>query len=209
MTDAMPDDGKPLRGLYLITPDDTDLARLSSRVAAVLPYAACLQYRNKRATPDERLAQASAMRELCSAAGVPLVVNDDPALASAVGADGVHLGEHDCAIAAARALLGQASLVGVSCYDRFEHAVAALAQGADYLAFGAFFPSPTKPAARRADLALLRRARALGAPLVAIGGITPDNARSVVGAGADMVAVISGVFDAPAPVAAPEGVAAG
>lgn len=206
MTDAMRFEAHPktdrLRGLYLVTPDEPDDARLLIRIAEVLPYAACLQYRNKNAGPDQRLAQASALRELCSSAGVPLIVNDDPALASAVGADGVHLGEHDGAIAAARALLGNDALIGVSCYDRIEPAVAALAQGADYLAFGAFFPSPTKPAARRADIGLLARARALGRPLVAIGGITPDNARSVIGAGADMIAVISGVFDAPDPTTA-------
>jgi thiamine-phosphate pyrophosphorylase len=212
MTDAIPLEAHPaadrLHGLYLVTPDDVDDARLSRRIAEVLPYAVCLQYRNKTAGPGQRLVQAGAMQALCSAAGVPLIVNDDPALASAVGADGVHLGEHDGAIAAARALLGSEALIGVSCYDRIEPAVAALAQGADYLAFGAFFPSPTKPAARRAGIELLARARTLGRPLVAIGGITPDNARSVIGAGADMIAVISGVFDAPDPAAAARAYAA-
>jgi thiamine-phosphate pyrophosphorylase len=212
VTDAMRAEAHPkssgLRGLYLVTPNESDDARMARRIAAVLPYAACLQYRNKHAGPGQRLEQASILRELCSDARVPLIVNDDPELASSVGADGVHLGEHDGAIAAARALLGHDALIGVSCYDRIELALAALAQGADYLAFGAFFPSPTKPVARRAGIELLERARALGRPLVAIGGITPDNARSVIAAGADMVAVISGVFDAPDPIAAARAYAA-
>jgi thiamine-phosphate pyrophosphorylase len=193
---------KALRGLYLITPDEADDARLLTRVDRVLPLAACLQYRNKTVSPPQRLAQASALRTLCTGAGVPLIVNDDPALAAAVGADGVHLGEHDGAVAAARALLGGDACIGVSCYADLERAQIASEQGADYLAFGAFFSSPTKPGARRAQLDLLRGARAFGLPLVAIGGITPDNAPAVIAAGADLIAVISGVFDAPNPVSA-------
>jgi thiamine-phosphate pyrophosphorylase len=201
-----PGDGgkRPLlaRGLYLITPDDTDSARLFARVRPLLPQAACLQYRNKRADAALRRQQAGGLRGLCSAAGVPLIVNDDPALAMAVGADGVHLGEHDGAIATARALLGCEAIIGVSCYDDAALARDAAAQGADYIAFGAFFPSPTKPNARRAGIGLLREAQGLGLPCVAIGGITPDNARALIDAGADLLAVVSGVFDAADPIAA-------
>ncbi|WP_147653203.1 thiamine phosphate synthase [Vulcaniibacterium gelatinicum] len=190
------------RGLYLITPDEPDTERLRRRVAAVLPFASCLQYRNKTADAALRRAQAAMLRALCTAAGVPLIVNDDPALAAEAGADGVHLGEHDAGVAAARARLGAEALIGVSCYDDPARAEAAAAAGADYLAFGAFFPSPTKPHARRATPALLHAAARLGLPRVAIGGITPDNARALVAAGADLVAVISGVFEAADPVAA-------
>jgi thiamine-phosphate pyrophosphorylase len=197
-----------LRGLYLITPDEPDDGRLLARVAPVLGHAACLQYRNKQASPGQRLRQVDSLRTLCTDAGVPLIVNDDAALAASTGADGVHLGEHDGAVAAARALLGNAAIIGVSCYDDLRLALDAAAEGADYLAFGAFFDSPTKPHARRAAIDLLQRARVTGLPLVAIGGISPDNARAVVAAGADMIAAISGVFDAPDPVAAARAYAA-
>jgi thiamine-phosphate pyrophosphorylase len=197
-----------LRGLYLITPDEPDDGRLLARVAPVLAHAACLQYRNKRASAQQRLRQVDALRVLCTQAGVPLIVNDDAALAAATGADGVHLGEHDGAIATARALLGNDAIIGVSCYDDIRLGLDAAAEGADYLAFGAFFVSPTKPAARRAPMDLLQRARVASLPLVAIGGISPDNAGAVIAAGADMVAVISGVFDAPDPVAAARAYAA-
>jgi thiamine-phosphate pyrophosphorylase len=190
------------RGLYLVTPDDMDSARLFARVQPLVPHAACLQYRNKRADAALRRQQADGLRTLCSDAGVPLIVNDDPALAMAVGADGVHLGEHDGAVATARALLGGDAIIGMSCYDDAALARDAAAQGADYLAFGAFFPSPTKPHARRAGIELLSGARHLGLPRVAIGGITPDNARALIAAGADLLAVVSGVFDAPDPLAA-------
>jgi len=192
----------PGRGLYLVTPDEPDGDHLLARVAPLLAEAACLQYRNKSAGPEVRLQQARALRALCAQAGVPLIINDDIALAAAVDADGVHLGEHDAAIDAARERLGPAAIIGVSCYDDPTRARHAAAAGADYLAFGAFFPSPTKPNARRATPELLRQAAMFGLPRVAIGGITPENAAIVVAAGADLVAVISGVFDAPDPVAA-------
>ena len=133
---------------------------------------------------------------------MPLIINDDAALAVATGADGVHLGEHDGAFATARALLGVGAIIGVSCYDDAVRARNAVALGADYVAFGAFFPSPTKPRARRAPIDLLRGSRAPGLLQVAIGGITPDNAPALIAAGADLVAVISGVFDSPDPLAA-------
>lgn len=190
------------RGLYLITPDDADTARLLQRVQPLLPFASCLQYRNKAASPALRREQAAGLLPLCDAADVPLVINDDVGIAAAIGADGAHLGEHDGAIASARLLLGPGAIIGASCYDDAARATRAAAQGASYVAFGAFFPSPTKPQARRASLDLLRGAAELGLPRVAIGGITLDNARPLVAAGADLLAVISGVFDAPDPVQA-------
>ena len=190
------------RGLYLVTPDEPDGDHLLARVAPLLAEASCLQYRNKAADADVRLRQARALRTLCAMSGVPLIINDDVELAAAVGADGVHLGEHDAAIGDARMRLGAAAIIGVSCYDDLARARHAAAAGADYLAFGACFASPTKPNARRATPELLRQAAVLGLPRVAIGGITPENAALVVAAGADLVAVISGVFDAPDPVAA-------
>ena len=208
MTNPGPRRGRssmPARGLYLITPDgEPDLALLR----ALLPFAACLQYRNKRADAATRTAQATALQACCVAAGVPLIVNDDVRLAAAIGAAGVHLGEHDGDLAAARALLGEAAILGASCYDDLARARAAAAAGADYVAFGAFYASPTKPNARRAAPELLRQAQALGLPRVAIGGITPENAAPLVAAGADLVAVIGGVFDAPDPLAAARACAA-
>ena len=190
------------RGLYLITPDARDPSRLLERVLPLLPFAACLQLRAK-SMDDSLLRDAGArLREACADARVPFIVNDDARLAQELAADGVHLGEHDGGIAGARALLGEDAIIGVSCYDDLERARTLTAQGADYLAFGAFFPSPTKPHARRASLDLLRDSAVFGLPRVAIGGITPDNAGPLVAAGADLLAVISGVFDAPDPIKA-------
>lgn len=198
---AMP---SPLRrGLYAITPDEPSTERLLARVEPVLAAgAACLQYRNKTAGGALRHEHATALRALCQRHAVPLIINDDVELALAIGADGVHLGIEDGDLRTARERLGAQAIIGASCYDSFERASDAIAQGASYVAFGAFHPSPTKPHARRADLSLLSRSAALGAPRVAIGGITPVNARELVAAGADLVAVISGVFDARDPAAA-------
>ena len=190
------------RGLYLITPDEPDPARLRERIVPLLPFAACLQLRCKSMPVDDLREAASLLREACLDARVPFIVNDDARLAREVDADGVHLGEHDVGIAEARALLGDGAIIGVSCYDDMQRARDAAAAGADYIAFGAFFPSSTKPNARRASTDLLRDGASLGLPRVAIGGITPDNARRLVDAGADLIAVISGVFDAADPVAA-------
>lgn len=198
----------PGKGLYLLTPDEADTALLVERVAAVLPHAALLQYRNKDADAALRREQALALLPLCRAHGVPLLINDDWQLAAGIGADGAHLGEHDGALQAARAALGPDAILGASCYDSLDRAADAARAGASYLAFGAFFPSSTKPSARRASMTLLRDAARFGLPLVAIGGITRDNTPRLVEAGADYVAVISGVFDAPDPVAAARGYAA-
>jgi thiamine-phosphate pyrophosphorylase len=188
-----------LRGLYAITPDSADSERLLQRVPAVLQAGpAALQYRNKLAGAAQRRAEARALAGMCRRHGVPLIVNDDVDLALEVDAAGVHLGRDDGTLPAARARLG-AKLLGASCYDSLAQARAAVAQGADYVAFGSVFPSPTKPAAVRAPLALFGAARALGVPLVGIGGITLENAPALIAAGADCVAVISALFDAPDP----------
>jgi thiamine-phosphate pyrophosphorylase len=184
-----------LAGLYALTPGLDDTALLLAKVTAALAGgAAAVQYRHKAADAALRRMQASALARVHAARGALFLVNDDPLLAAAVGADGVHLGEDDPSIGAARELLGPDRLVGVSCYDDFERARAAVAAGADYVAFGSFFPSATKPAARCADVALLARARELDVPVVAIGGIDAGNARTLVDAGADALAVISDVF---------------
>lgn len=191
-----------MSGLYLITPDETDTERLIARVGAVIDQAVLLQYRNKIDSPQRKYEQAQALSLLCRQRGVPLIINDDLELALACGAAGAHLGRDDGDPREARSRLGANAIVGVSCYDEIARARAAAAAGASYVAFGAFFPSSSKPDARRAAPALLRESAALGLPRVAIGGITPDNARSLIEAGAELVAVISGVFDAPDPVAA-------
>ena len=195
--------GSTPRGLYLITPDEADTARLLARTVPLLAAGATwLQYRNKGAGGALRHEQAVALQELCLQAGVPLIVNDDMRLAKAVGAAGVHLGEDDGDIAATRALLGTEAIIGSSCYDQLALAEAAVAAGADYVAFGAFFPTRSKTGTRHADPRVLGEAASLGVPRVAIGGVTPDNTRSLVDAGADLVAVISGVYDAADPIAA-------
>ena len=205
MNRALPDADRQLaslgevKGLYAITPDDSDTVELVRKVRKALAGGAHLvQYRNKSANAALRLEQGRALLALCQAARVPLIINDDLDLAVALGADGVHLGREDVPLAAARTRLGKAKLLGISCYDRFDLAVEARNAGADYVAFGSAFPSPTKPDAPQAPLSLYREAKArLGLPIVAIGGITPDNARIVIGAGADAVAVISALFDSP------------
>lgn len=191
----------PRSGLYAITDGPrTDL--IDAVAAALRGGAALIQYRDKSDDAMRRHAEAGALVRLCAVHGAPLIVNDDVELAAACEAAGVHLGEDDADVAHARAVLGPQALVGVSCYDSLERARTAAAAGADYLAFGAFYPSPTKPRARRASLELLHAARPLGLPLVAIGGITPDNAKPLIEAGANFVAVVSGVFAAADPEAA-------
>ena len=193
----------PSRGLYAITPDEPDTNRLLARVETVLRAGArWLQYRNKTASDDLRAEQALVLQSLCSRFKVPLIINDDWALAAAVGAAGAHLGEDDGELALARHELGAGAILGASCYNDLKLARQAAFAGATYIAFGAFFASPTKPNARQASPDLLREAAALGLPRVAIGGITPDNARPLLEAGADLIAVISGVFEAPDPTAA-------
>ena len=199
----MPSRLKTRSGIYLITPDRSDTEALCRQVAALLAQpAALLQYRHKGADAALRHEQASALLPICRRAGVPLIVNDDWRLALDIGADGVHLGGSDADPAAVRNAAGRDVIIGVSCYGDLERAAAMAALDVDYLAFGAVFPSPTKPLAPRAPLALFAEAKTLGKPTVAIGGISPDNSGQLRAAGADFIAVISGVFDAPDPAAA-------
>jgi thiamine-phosphate pyrophosphorylase len=183
------------RGLYAITDGPRGDIAAAAR-AALEGGAAMLQYRDKTHDAVRRLREARALADLCREFDVPLIINDDVELARAGGAAGVHLGEDDAGIAGARALLGAGAIIGISCYDSLQRAREAATTGADYLAFGAFFPSTTKPGARRAKPDLLRDARELGLPLVAIGGITAENGGSLIAAGADFLAVVSGVFGA-------------
>lgn len=190
-----------LRGLYLVTPDWADSARLVAAVGAALAgRPALLQYRNKRLDGAARRDQARRLQGLCQAAGVPFIVNDSLELALEVGADGLHIGRDDGDVAAVRAALGPGRILGVSCYADFDRARSARAAGADYVAFGALFPSATKPEAAPASLELLTRARReLDCPVAGIGGITLTNAPLAVEAGADLLAVISDLFSAADP----------
>ncbi len=191
--------GRLVRGLYAITPDEIDTASLVARVVQALAGGiALLQYRNKAAGLRLRREQASVLLPLCREAGVPLIINDDLALALEISADGVHLGSEDGDLAAARGELGPRRLLGASCYNRAGLARIAKKAGASYVAFGSVFPSSSKPGAVRAPLELITAMRAeLGLPVVAIGGITHENAAQVFAAGADAVAVISDLFEAP------------
>ena len=188
-----------LDGLYAVTPDLADTADMLRRAEQVLLGGVRLvQYRNKPADAALRREQAAALLALCRRHGARLVVNDDLPLALSLGADGVHLGREDGDLAAARAVLGAGRLLGVSCYDELERAREAKRVGADYVAFGSFFASPTKPAAVRAPLGLPAAAKAeLGLPVCAIGGITLQTAPQLIDAGADLLAVISDLFEAP------------
>ena len=188
-----------VRGLYAVTPDEPDTAALALKVRQALRGGArMVQYRNKSAGVDLRREQAAALLQLCRMAGVPLIINDDLELAVDLDAEGLHLGRGDGDLRSARRRLGVDKLLGASCYDKLELAIAAQNQGASYVAFGAAFSTTTKPEAVRAPLSLYGEARArLGVPVVAIGGITLRNAGKVMLAGAAAVAVISALFDAP------------
>lgn len=191
------------RGVYAITPDEPNDALLLTLCAAVLAGGAqWLQYRNKAASKATRIRQAAQLLPLCRSRGVALIINDDLDVATAVGADGVHLGLGDGSIAAARAALGVDAIIGATCHNRVDLAERAAMEGASYVAFGAFHPSPTKPGAAKATPELLTLSQSLGLPRVAIGGINADNARPLVDAGADLIAVISAVFDTDDPQAA-------
>ncbi|MGD2119436.1 MAG: thiamine phosphate synthase [Chromatiales bacterium] len=187
-------------GLYLLTSHDQHSTRrlLEDIEQALQAGARLIQYRDKSAEAEKRRQQAQALKQLCRTYDARLIINDDVELAHAIQADGVHLGRDDAALQQARTLLGAAAIIGLSCYNRLGLAVSAQQQGADYVAFGRFFSSSSKPEAVQANVALLQTARAqLQLPIVAIGGITPDNAASLIEAGADMVAVIHGVFGQP------------
>jgi thiamine-phosphate pyrophosphorylase len=188
-----------LRGLYAIT--DETLIPESVFVAAVEQAlrggAAIIQYRDKSGNEAKRLEQAAALRGLCDEYDACLIINDDIRLAKAVDADGVHLGEDDVAIEKARQLLGEDAIIGVSCYNLLQRAIEAQIAGADYVAFGAMFTSPTKPNARSASCEMIGEAKSrLDIPLCAIGGIDRTNVQRVIDSGADMTALISGLFSA-------------
>lgn len=187
----------PLRGLYAITPDPIDDAHLLRALAQLLPQKpALLQYRNKTLPPQASRKRARGILALCRLHGVPLIINDDLEMALELGADGVHLGEDDGALEHARARLGPSRLLGASVYNDVDRAFEAAKAGVDYIAFGAFFPSGTKPLARRCPLSVLQNTQHLGLARVAIGGLTVDNAAPVLAAGADMVAVVGDLFSA-------------
>ncbi|MBU1189387.1 MAG: thiamine phosphate synthase [Gammaproteobacteria bacterium] len=189
-----------LPGLYLITPDGWSCGRLQARLKPMLRSGiAMLQYRDKRATAGQRLATAQMLASLCRAYQTPLIINDDVTLARQVQAAGVHLGRDDNDPRLAREQLGADAIIGSSCYNDLALAARMRSAGADYLAFGSVFASATKPTAQRCGLEILQQARSLGLPLVAIGGIRLDNAAQTLHAGADMLAVISDVFDAADP----------
>ena len=184
-----------MKGLYAITPDIADTAALLHKVEQVLKAGvAMLQYRNKALSKDKRLLQARELAPLARGYGVPFIVNDDLDIALTVAANGVHIGKDDGDLAAARAQL-PGKILGASCYDNLEKARAAVRAGADYVAFGSVYPSPTKPGAVRAPLSLF--GHDLGRPRCAIGGITLENAPALIAAGASLLAVISDLFDAP------------
>jgi thiamine-phosphate pyrophosphorylase len=186
-------------GLYAVTPDISDTSRLVELTrAALIGGVRFLQYRNKAATPALRLAQALALKNVCNEHGAALIVNDHVDIALAADAAGVHLGKEDGLARDARGAIGSARLIGVSCYDSLERGHAALHEGADYVAFGSFFPSRVKPNAVKAPIELVSKAKAaFPVPIVAIGGITLENAPSLVRQGVDAVAVISALFEAP------------
>ncbi len=188
-----------IKGVYAITADTSDTDELLQHVRLALRGGVrLLQYRNKAAGTALHLQQARALRQLTREFDATFIVNDDAQLAAQVEADGVHLGGEDGSIAAARSLLGGEKLIGVSCYNRPVSAYEAVRQGADYIAFGAFFPSSVKPGAVKADVSLLQTVRhELSAPIVAIGGVTVQNGAVLVEAGADALAVISALWSAP------------
>ena len=187
-----------LRGLYAITPEGLDTSVLNVRAEAALKGGArILQYRDKTSPVAQQAKVARELCALCHRFGALLIINDNLPLALAVDADGVHLGGDDGNLAAARRQLGPDKVLGASCYADFDRAEAAATAGADYVAFGAVFASPTKPHAVRAELSRFTRCRReLQLPACAIGGITLHNAPPVVAAGADMLAVITDLFNA-------------
>lgn len=185
-----------ISGIYAITPEMEHTAGLIEKVnAAIVAGVRLFQYRNKSASGQLRREQCSALLAVVRNAGGTLIVNDDCGLALDVGADGVHLGIDDGSVEDARATLGSESIIGVSCYNDFNRACVMQTMGADYVAFGSFFPSLIKPAAVRASIDLLSRAKSrMQVPIVAIGGIDENNAPALVKAGADAVAVLSSLF---------------
>lgn len=186
----------PTQGLYAITPELKSTRELILSVEKVIDGGATvIQYRDKKNNLSNRLKISETLLTLCHKRGIPLIINDDIALAIKIGADGVHLGKNDCNLNAARAQLGSTAIIGVSCYNLLEKAIEAESKGANYVAFGRFFPSQSKPTATAVELTTLEQAKALlSIPIVAIGGITTENGQSLITAGADLLAVIHSLF---------------
>ncbi len=188
---------KTIQGLYAITDpahiNDNDL--LDAVTQAIDGGARIVQYRNKQASTEQQLTQALSLAQLCKQRQVCFIINDDPLLAKKVAADGVHIGKDDRQIADARNILGKDAIIGISCYNQLDNARKAQAEGADYIALGRFFPSQTKPDAVQANLQLLDIVRQeIALPIVAIGGITHNNAGQLIKHGADAIAVIYDLF---------------
>ena len=191
-------DSSIIKGLYAITPDMADLNTLVHKTQLAIEGGAFMvQYRSKKQDHAVKMQQCAAILRLCREYGVPCIVNDDVEMCRILEADGVHLGENDDNIAEVRHILGEDAIIGSSCYDQLDRAKQAQKEGATYVAFGAVFPTPTKPNAPRATLELLREAkREIHIPIVAIGGITVNNAHDVIEAGVDAIAVITSLFEA-------------
>lgn len=191
-----------LYGLYIITPCSSiqplsTPALLDKIQLAIEGGARIVQYREKFLPEAERREQARAIKALCDRYQTIFLVNDDVALATEVGAHGVHLGQGDLSLGQARKILGDSAIIGITCHNQLELALTAQRQGADYVAFGRFFSSASKPQAVGADIELLQRAKSeLSIPIACIGGITVENAKLLISAGADMLAVINAVFGA-------------
>lgn len=189
-----------LAGLYLLTPPKIELARFSDELASVLDTGAvdCLQLRLKEVGDDEIRKAIDTILPLCSARDIPLILNDRPDLAKASGCDGVHVGEDDASYDEARAIMGENHIVGVSCYDSRHRAMVVGEKGADYVAFGAFYPTETKETKTSVTPEILEIWTTFTTvPCVAIGGITADNLAPIVQAGADFVAVTGAVWNHP------------
>ena len=186
-----------IKGLYAITPDSADLNTLIRKTQLAIEGGAFMvQYRSKIHDRDVKMQQCAAILRLCREYDVPCIVNDDVEMCRFLEADGVHLGKNDDNIAEVRHILGEDSIIGSSCYDQLDRAKQAQKEGASYVAFGAVFPTPTKPNAPRATLELLREAkREIQIPIVAIGGITMNNAHDVIKTGIDAIAVITSLYE--------------
>ena len=187
-----------IKGLYAITPDSADLNTLIQKTQwAIEGGAFMVQYRSKMLNRDVKMQQCAAILRLCREYEIPCIVNDDVDMCRILEADGVHLGEKDDNIAEVRHILGENAIIGSSCYDQLDRAKSAQKEGASYVAFGAMFPTSTKPNAPRATLALLKEAkREIQIPIVAIGGITVNNAHDVIKTGIDAIAVITSLYEA-------------
>jgi len=186
----------PNQGIYAITQTENRSHQqiLEQTEAALRGGAAVLQYRNKSSLPATELAQA--LFSLCQHYQIPFIVNDDIELAAALKADGVHLGQDDGDIKQARQRLGPDAIIGISCYNDLDRALTMARAGANYVAFGRFFPSSSKPLARPAHIQTIRQAKQqIAIPIVAIGGILPENGQQLLEAGADFLAIIGGIFN--------------